>query len=1066
MRMTSDLTFITNEEGKTLLDRFKILIKDTRLFDVLVGYFYASGFHALYKSLEKTEKIRILVGISTSKQVVDMVAQAKAAQQELQFSHAEAKEFIQVKIQDEMEKSADRPEVEEGIRKFIEWIISKKLEIRAYPSQNIHAKIYIMTFAEGDRDVGRVITGSSNFTQAGLVDNLELNVELKARADYDFSIDKFNSLWKDSVDISEDYVETIKKKTWLNDDITPYELYLKLLYEYFRDDLSQSEELFARYFPVDFKKYEYQEQAVFNAKRILDEYGGVFISDVVGLGKTYVSAMLAGQLEGRTLIIAPPVLLDDNNPGSWPNVFRDFNIPATFKSIGKLEDITREDMDQYKNVIVDEAHRFRTETNVTYENLAQICRGKRVILVTATPYNNAPKDILSQIKLFQNVKRSTLPNLPNLEEFFNHLQRRLKDLDRKEDYNEYIRITKENAKEIREKVLKYLMIRRTRGEIVKYFSKDLKEQNLKFPEPADPEPIYYQLNKEEERIFDRTIELLTSELKYARYTPLLPIYYDGKITQPEKLSQQNMGIFMKILLIKRLESSIYAFRNSIERFIHTYERVLKELEDGAVYISKKYSNKIYELLENDDDEAVQLLIDEGKVDKYAKEDFSARFKDDLEHDLAILKSIKKDWAGLTRDPKLESFAKELKKDKLRKNKLVIFTESRETAEYLWKNLGKLLKENILVIHGSSGAHVRREVIDNFDAKVRAPKDDYRILIATEVLSEGVNLHRANTVINYDIPWNPTRLMQRVGRINRVDTKFDKIFTYNCFPTSQSNDEIKLRELAEAKIHAFIALLGSDARLLTEGEPIESHELFNRLTSKQTITGEDDDVESELEYLNVIKQIRDDDTELFDKIKRLNRKARTARLAKDGKEGMLTYFKKGKLQKFYLCKAVAESEELDFMAAAKLLESLPSDKKELVPPNYYIMLDNNKKSFELDTIEDMPDINTKGGRDSSTQVLRIVRAIMNYKGFTEDQEEYIKRVIKQLVEGGLPKQTTKTLLAELNSEMENGVNELRFLAVIQKNLPDALLKEHFSQSSAKTTGPREVILSECLIKANG
>ena len=1064
--MTTDLTFITNEEGKTLLDRFKILIKDTRLFDSLVGYFYPSGFHALYKSLEKTEKIRILIGISTNKQVVEMLEEAKATQQNLKFSHAEAKEYVQDEIQDEMEKSADRAEVEEGIIKFIEWIISKKLEIRAYPSQDVHAKLYIMTFAEGDRDVGRVITGSSNFTKAGLVDNLELNVELKGKADYDFAIDKFNSLWKDSVDVSEDYVETIKKKTWLNDDITPYELYLKFLYEYFRDDLSQSEELFAKYFPEEFKKYEYQEQAVFNAKRILDEYGGVFISDVVGLGKTYVSAMLAGQLDGRTLIIAPPVLLDDNNPGSWPNVFRDFNVPATFKSIGKLEDITKEDMDQYKNVIVDEAHRFRTETNVTYENLAQICRGKRVILVTATPYNNSPKDILSQIKLFQNVKRSTLPNLPNLEEFFNRLQRRLKDLDRKEDYGEYIRLTKENAKEIREKVLKYLMIRRTRGEIVKYFSRDLEEQNLNFPDPADPEPIFYQLNKEEERIFDKTIKRLTNEFKYARYTPLLPDYYKGTISQPERLSQQNMGVFMKILLIKRLESSVYAFRNSINRFIHTYEQVLKELEGGFVYISKKHSNKIYELLENDDDEAVQRLIDEGKADKYPKEDFSAKFKSDLEQDLAILKSIQKDWAGLTRDPKLESFTKELKKDKLRKNKLVIFTESKETAEYLWKNLGEQLKEKILVIHGSSGAYARKEVIDNFDAKVRAPKDDYRILIATEVLSEGVNLHRANTVINYDIPWNPTRLMQRVGRINRVDTKFDKIFTYNCFPTSQSNDEIKLRELAEAKIHAFITLLGTDARLLTEGEPIESHELFNRLTSKKTITGEDEDVESELKYLNVIKQIRDDDTELFDKIKRLHRKARTAKSAKIEKAGMLTYFKKNKLQKFYLCKAVAESEELDFMAAAKLLESLPSDKKEPLPSDYYRMLGNNKKAFELDTIEEMPDISLKGGRDTNTQVLKIVRAIMNYKGFTEDQEDYVKLVIKQLVEGGFPKQTTKTLLAELNSELNNGVNELKLLAVIQKNLPDALLKEHFSQSSAKTTGPREVILSECLIKTNG
>ena len=137
------------------------------------------------------------------------------------------------------------------------------------------------------------------------------------------------------------------------------------------------------------------------------------------------------------------------------------------------------------------------------------------------------------------------------------------------------------------------------------------------------------------------------------------------------------------------------------------------------------------------------------------------------------------------------------------------------------------------------------MIDNFDAKVKRPKDDYRILVSTEVLSEGVNLHRSNVVINYDIPWNPTRMMQRVGRVNRVDTKFDVIYTFTFFPTKQANDQIKLREAAEAKISAFISMLGADARLLTEGEPIEQHELFNRLTSKRTITGEDDGEESEV-----------------------------------------------------------------------------------------------------------------------------------------------------------------------------------------------------------------------------
>jgi len=184
-----DLTFITNEKNKRLLDRFKVLIKDTRLFDVLVGYFYTSGFYALCKSLESTEKIRILIGIGTNKEVIKLIQRSAYAlhadrseiktQPTIQFSHAEVKQEFENSVIEEMEQSEDNAIVEGGVLKFIEWLKNGKLEIRVYPTENIHAKLYIMTFREGDRDIGRVITGSSNFTRAGLIDNLEFNVELK-----------------------------------------------------------------------------------------------------------------------------------------------------------------------------------------------------------------------------------------------------------------------------------------------------------------------------------------------------------------------------------------------------------------------------------------------------------------------------------------------------------------------------------------------------------------------------------------------------------------------------------------------------------------------------------------------------------------------------------------------------------------------------------------------------------------------------------------------------------------------------------------------------------------------
>lgn len=261
--------------------------------------------------------------------------------------------------------------------------------------------------------------------------------------------------------------------------------------------------------------------------------------------------MLAGQLDGRTLVIAPPVLLEKSNPGSWSNVFSDFRVSADFESLGKLDDLLNRGTEKYTNIIIDEAHRFRTETTMTYEKLAEICRGKRVILVTATPYNNAPKDILSLLKLFQKAKKSTIPNLPDLEGFFSHLDQKLKKLDRQKDYDKYISTVKENAREIREKVLKYLMARRTRTEIEKYFSDDITKQGRKFPNVEKPIPLFYELNEKEDEIFNKTIELITQQFKYARYMPML--YYQGKVDQLEQQSQRNMGRFMKILLVKRLE---------------------------------------------------------------------------------------------------------------------------------------------------------------------------------------------------------------------------------------------------------------------------------------------------------------------------------------------------------------------------------------------------------------------------------------------------------------------------------------------------------------------------------
>ena len=423
---------------------------------------------------------------------------------------------------------------------------------------------------------------------------------------------------------------------------------------------------------------------------------------------------------------------------------------------------------------------------------------------------------------------------------------------------------------------------------------------------TDPQPLFYKFSKAENKVFLETIRLLTKDFTYARYKPLT--YYEGDIEEQQKQSQRNLAKFMKILLIKRLESSFHAFRLTLDRFIRSYDRVIDEFHKGHVYISKKHINKVFDLLESDDQEGIDRLLEAEKAQSLEAKQFSADFIRDLESDRQILREVADLWKRIKRDPKWDTFREVLRGESLKKGKLIIFTESRETAEYLAEQIKNEVEPDVLLFTGSSDEAVRKDVIANFDARAFHPKDQYRVLVATEVLSEGVNLHRSNIVINYDLPWNPTRLIQRVGRVNRVDTTFDTIHTYNFFPTDESNDLIKLKEAAEAKIRAFIEMLGADARLLTEGEEIKSHDLFAKLTSKKTITGEDEEEQSELEYLTEIRDVRDKHPELFARVKRLPKKARSTRQVTQEATGWdckgisvasKLFSVQGKLDKFFL-----------------------------------------------------------------------------------------------------------------------------------------------------------------------
>lgn len=1060
----NDLTFFTNENGQTLGDRFNKIIKsNTKYFDVLVGYFRTSGFYQLYEALENIEKIRILVGINVDEETLilnDMVTNEK-----IYLSPKEIKKFTNESIKNELENSDDTYEVDFGAKKFIEYLKSGKIEIRVYPHEKIHAKVYIIRKdTEKSDDYGKVITGSSNFSYSGLKGNLEFNVELKNSSDVNFALEKFEKLWEMSEPLNEEYVDTLKNQTWIREDITPYELYLKFLFEYFLEEINEDKlEISVSDLPSGFVNYKYQTDAVNQAKRMLSKYNGVFLADVVGLGKTYITALLARELGGHKLVICPPVLKT-----YWEDVLRDFGVVAKVVSLGKLDEILENyDKDYFKYVFIDEAHRFRNDGTGNYSKLHKICMNKKIILISATPQNNSPLDLFNLISLFQYKNESNIiEDEPNIEKFFTKLSMRekrakklYKDNPTPNNAKKVSDIIRENSEEIREKVLKKIMVRRLRNEIKKYYKNDIERQGLVFPNLGEPEQIIYTFDEKTNFIFEQLLEAISS-LKYSRYKTLTYLKAPDSEESSLMIGQVNMQGFMKALLLKRLESSFFAFKNTIRRFKESYEKFLKMFETGTVYISKKYD--VYELLENEDDERLIELIENGTIEEYSTVEFDEKLKEDLEKDLDILTKMYSSIEELgKKDCKLEYFLNGLQTNKILKNsKLIIFTESKETAEYLKKNIEEKLQKDVICYTGSSSPSLKERIIANFDPNFKGKQENrYNLLIATDVLAEGINLHRSNVIINYDLPWNPTKIMQRIGRINRVGTKFDKIYVFNFFPTSKTDEHLSLKDNILNKIQSFHNTLGEDFKYLSDDEEIDSYGLYDRLMASLD-NEEENDGETELEYLSLIRDIRDKDEKLYLKIKNLPKKSKCARNYEETyiENSTISFLKKGDLKRIYITNSSLDNKELNFFDAVKYFKCKPDEKAEKINYEFYQLLAVNKEIFSKNVELKRFDEPKKSGKNR--EVSKLIEGLKAYPMFSESEEEKLNKIIEIFEVGKVSKAGVKEILVECQKVYESQ-NYHKLLDVFYEAIPEEY-KGVTQKRVNKSIGKVEVLLSEYLI----
>lgn len=959
--------FFTNREGNTLMKQFEGLLENNpniKNLDSVVGFLRASGYFTLRPFLNSINKVRMLIGIDVDKYIV------KANNQGQLFFGAEeeVKQDYLTQLRKDIENSVYSSHVEEGIWQMVDDLVSGKLELRAHPSKKIHAKIYLLypdNFNEWSTD-GCAITGSSNLSGNGLGisqdKQYEFNVMLRDNEDVQFAKDEFELLWAEAEGCpitAEDIKTGPVQQTYLNGDVTPYELYIKMLMEYFSDRVLATDAQDAFDMPEGYDKYEYQTDAVVEGYKKLLKYDGFFLADVVGLGKTVIATMIAKQFcidngyENTKILVVYPPAVEHN----WKQTFKDFGLDkyTRFISNGSLSKVLDEEnydywnADEYDLVLVDEAHKFRTHTNTAFTELQEICKmprvetgnipgfKKKVMLISATPMNNTPADLYNEILLFQDPRCCTIDGVPNLTSFFSPLIVEFKNLKKNPNYD--LTKFKELAEKVRDRVIKPITVRRTRTDIeaIQRYNKDIQG----FPKVAAPEMKTYEMNDRIANMFESSMTTLVKELTYARYQAIAyldPEKSEGLYDNAQLISR-SLASIRKNGLVKRLESSFYAFKTSIGRFRDANQYMINMFENDRVFIAPDLDiNHLYDLGLDDDEieERLQQKAEENPKNAVFKaEDFDPVFIEMLRADQKVLEAMCADWDTVdvegADDSKFAKFNDILKHELFKKDrnpgqKLVIFSESKDTVEYLQRRLNR---KDVLVIDSGNRTKLFKTIQENFDANYKRSlrKDDYNIIITTDVLAEGVNLHRSNIIINYDTPWNSTKLMQRIGRVNRIGSEGKNIYNYVFYPSRQGNQIIKLNQIALSKIQTFHSTFGEDNQIYSQEEIIDRNleKLFT-----EGMKADNGEFNEEIPFYEELRSLYLTDRREYNRIAKMSLRSRTGRESRSVDGVTLSQdtlvFLKTNMRKSFFRSSDESVEELSVVDALKYFKADTTEEK--------------------------------------------------------------------------------------------------------------------------------------------
>ena len=784
------------------------------------------------------------------------------------------------------------------LRRLSAQMKDEKVCVKLYLREPLHAKLYLAHRPDDNFNKIQAIMGSSNLTYSGLTKQGELNAEFGDSDSAEKFSRWFDDRWEDKfcLDITKELIDIIDN-SWAGErDIPPYYIYLKTAYHLSEEARSGIKEFTI---PAEFRNslFEFQQTAVKIAARHLnnEKRGGAMIGDVVGLGKTITACAIAKMYENtfgsNTLIICPANLQD-----MWAKYRRQYDLKADIMSMAKPIDV--DNARYYKLIIVDESHNLRNSQGTRYRNIRDLIQKQdcKVLLLTATPYNKQFKDLSSQLRLFID-DDTDLGIRP--EAYIREIGGERRFAERHEDFIRSIKaFERSECQEDWQELMKLFLVRRTRTFIKDNYAKTDPSNGRKYLEFKDghksyfpdrvPKAVKFQTvdGDQYSRLYSKEMIDLMESLKLPRYG--LIHYLDEKkaadasayekalIDNLSRAGERMMG-FCRSTFFKRIDSCGFSFLLTVYRhimrnavFIYAIDNKLKlpvsdENTFPEDFIDDADINDIFQKNNDESSTGEDLTTIPNKMDVYKQkaEDYynsltgknNVQWIDSKYFTRTLKQQLKKDCEQLIAmidlcdvwEPETDQKLNELEyllNNQHKGDKVIVFTQYSDTANYIYSQLKKRGVQHIDKATGGSKSPTA--IVERFSplsnkAEVSA-EDELRILIATDVLSEGQNLQDAHVIVNYDLPWAIIRLIQRAGRVDRIDQSSEKIYCYSFFPAKKVEDIIHLRTRLNARINENAGIVGSD-EVFFEGNEQNLRDMYNEKSG--SLDEDEDDVDVDL-----------------------------------------------------------------------------------------------------------------------------------------------------------------------------------------------------------------------------